>query len=167
MNGARFLERSAVRIVLLDASESVLLLHTRDLSADDFGHAWELPGGGIEPGESFFAAAFREVKEETGIELEESEVARPAWRRDVLYNYRGEVRLQHESIAVARLSLVTPAVSTSLGVAFESEDHFEHRWWRIEEIRASGELFFPRSLPIVLPRLLAGEDIVEPLEKWP
>ena len=41
-------EREAVRLVVLDANESILLLHTRDLSAENFGTAWELPGGGMD-----------------------------------------------------------------------------------------------------------------------
>lgn len=160
-------ERDAVRLVLVDARGSVLLLHTRDLSNSAFGSAWELPGGGIEPGESFIAAARREIKEETGIEIDSAWIAPPTWRRDVLYAYRGEQRLQHESIAVAHLEHVAPAVSTSLRVAFESEDHFEHRWWLPQDIANSCELFFPRSLPVQLPRLLRGEEIIEPLELWP
>lgn len=160
-------ERDAVRLVVLDANESVLLLHTRDLSDATFGSAWELPGGGVEPGESFFAAASRELKEETGLELDPTASLLPTWRRDVAYRYRGEERLQHESIAVVRLPVIAPPIVSTLRVAFESEDHFEHRWWRQQDIMGSRELFFPRSLPELLPRLLAGESIVEPLERWP
>jgi 8-oxo-dGTP pyrophosphatase MutT (NUDIX family) len=160
-------ERSAVRLVVLDAEESVLLLHTRDLSTAGFDSAWELPGGGIEPGESLFAAAARELNEETGLVLGSTCELHPTWRRDVAYEYRGERRLQHESIAVVRLNVVSPPIVTSLRVAFEAEDHFEHRWWRQHEIASSRELFFPRSLPLQLKRVLAGEEIVEPLEVWP
>lgn len=162
-----FVERAAVRLLVLDANESVLLLHTRDLTDDTFGTAWELPGGGVEPGESFFAAAARELREETGLDLIDGSLAAPTWRRDVVYTYRGERRLQHESIAVARLSLVEPSILTSLRVAFEAEDHFEYRWWRQQEIIVSEERFFPRSLPRQLTRLLLGETITESVEVWP
>jgi 8-oxo-dGTP pyrophosphatase MutT (NUDIX family) len=162
-----FCERHAVRLVVLDAEHSILLLHTRDLSNDTFGTAWELPGGGIESGESFAVAAARELEEETGIRISATAVGTPLWRRDVLYTYRGERRLQHESIAIVHLQAEAPAISAGLRVAFESEDHFEHRWWRQQDIASSAELFFPRSLPVQLPRLLSGEAIVEPLEVWP
>lgn len=167
MNSKNRVEREAVRVVLVDAQGSILLLHTTDLSNENFGSAWELPGGGVEPGESFAAAAAREVKEETGIDLDETCIGPPTWRREVSYSYRGEQRLQRESIAVVRLDCVAPAVSTTLRVAFEMEDHFEHRWWSPLHIAMSSELFFPRSLPEQLPRLLQGERIVEPLEVWP
>jgi 8-oxo-dGTP pyrophosphatase MutT (NUDIX family) len=161
------IERNAVRIVLLDAQGAVLLLHTRDLSVQNFGSAWELPGGGVENGESFFAAAHREIREETGLELDETCIAAPRWRRDVLYSYRGERRLQHEIIAVARIADVAPAISTTQRVSFESEDHFGYRWWSPEDIAQSQQLFFPRSLPTQLPRLLRGDEIIEALEVWP
>jgi hypothetical protein len=44
----QLIERTAVRLLVLDANEDVLLLHTRDLSDASFGSAWELPGGGVE-----------------------------------------------------------------------------------------------------------------------
>ena len=120
-------ERNAVRLVLLDARPAALLLHTRDFSDETFDSAWELPGGGIEPGESFLEAAVREIREETGLELEPRSVEDPRWNRDVLYTYRGERRLQHERIAIARLPAIAPHVSTSIRVNPEDEDHFEAR----------------------------------------
>jgi len=62
-------ERTAARLVVLDAAGRVLLLHVQDLSNPQFGTVWELPGGGIEPGETYSQAALRELREETGIEV--------------------------------------------------------------------------------------------------
>ena len=166
MNQAAVVERSAVRLVLLDARQSVLLLHSRDLNDDVPGSAWELPGGGVEPGESFLMTALREVREETGLALEPSRVEQPLWRRDVLYTYRGERRLQHELIAVARLQTVEPVVRTAARIRDQDEDHFEYRWWPVPEINQSAARYFPRSLPTQLPKLLRGEAIVEELEVW-
>jgi 8-oxo-dGTP pyrophosphatase MutT (NUDIX family) len=161
------IERSAVRLIVLDARERVLLLHTRDLSSENFGSAWELPGGGIEPGESLFDAALRELREETGLLLDRAYPLRATWHRDVTYDYRGERRLQHEAIAIVRFDSAVPPIVTTSRVGFEAEDHFEYRWWTQEEIVSSSELFFPRSLPLQLARVLAGEEIVEPHEVWP
>jgi 8-oxo-dGTP pyrophosphatase MutT (NUDIX family) len=47
-----------------DADERVLLIHRHRFIPDTWG--WEIPGGGIEPGETPADAAAREVEEETG-----------------------------------------------------------------------------------------------------
>ena len=49
--------------IIFDEQGGVLLCHRRDMDA------WNLPGGGIEPGELPTEAAVREVKEETGLDV--------------------------------------------------------------------------------------------------
>ncbi|WP_298829141.1 NUDIX hydrolase [uncultured Planococcus sp.] len=53
---------SAAAIVLNDQGEILLIKGPR--------RGWEMPGGQVEEGESLKGAAVREVKEETGIEIE-------------------------------------------------------------------------------------------------
>jgi 8-oxo-dGTP pyrophosphatase MutT (NUDIX family) len=160
-------ERNAVRLVVLDDRDRLLLLHTRDLGNPAFGTAWELPGGGMEPGESYADAAVRELREETGIDIGRDAVEPPAWRRDVSYTYRGARRLQHEIVVTVCLRRAAPAIAGVHGIEFEGDDHFEFKWWNAGEIAASSERFYPRSLPSLLPRFLAGETLDEPFESWP
>jgi hypothetical protein len=40
-------ERTAARLIVIDAADRILLLHVQDLSNPQFGTAWELPGGGM------------------------------------------------------------------------------------------------------------------------
>ena len=52
------------------------------------GHAtrsprWDIPKGGVEPGESFAAAAYRELHEETGLTAPENALGSPP-RRGIL-----------------------------------------------------------------------------------
>ncbi|MFW6690185.1 NUDIX hydrolase [Streptomyces sp. MAR4 CNX-425] len=59
--------KHVVGAVLADSAGRVLLLHR---AADDFlGGLWELPSGGVEPGETLLDALDREVTEETGMTL--------------------------------------------------------------------------------------------------
>ena len=54
-----------VRVIVTDEQKGVLLIrHT-------YVKGWYLPGGGVERGESFFAAARRELQEECGLVAEE------------------------------------------------------------------------------------------------
>lgn len=50
--------------IITDEQEHVLLCHRHDYNI------WDLPGGGLENGESPWAGVIREVKEETGLEVE-------------------------------------------------------------------------------------------------
>jgi 8-oxo-dGTP pyrophosphatase MutT (NUDIX family) len=53
---------------LLDPEDRVLLIHARDPDAPEH-QWWELPGGGVDPGETLTDTAIREVAEETGLVL--------------------------------------------------------------------------------------------------
>lgn len=55
--------RSVSAVVLGDGGRVVLLHRRGDVPL------WSLPGGGVEPGEDWEAAAIREVREETGYEV--------------------------------------------------------------------------------------------------
>jgi 8-oxo-dGTP pyrophosphatase MutT (NUDIX family) len=57
--------RAAASAVVLDPARARVLLQRRS----DNGR-WGLPGGGVEPGETLAAACLREVREETGYEVE-------------------------------------------------------------------------------------------------
>lgn len=159
-------ERRAVRVVLVDSAGSILLLSTRDATNPGFGASWELPGGGVLPGESIAEAAVREIREETGFVLSVSDISRPLWRRVVLYTYRGERRLQHESICVARIPEVAPCIDVTGREAIEREDHLLYRWWQVDELRGSDDRFYPRSLPRHIDALIAGLPVDEPFEMW-
>jgi 8-oxo-dGTP pyrophosphatase MutT (NUDIX family) len=163
----RRVERNAVRVVLLDASNQLLLLQTRDQGNPAFGTSWELPGGGMQPGETYIETAIRELREETGIRVDPACVGEPTWRRDVEYTYRGERRLQHELVTLVRLNDTAPEVEVTQRVDFEMEDHFGHRWWSVDEIAGSDQRFYPSQLPTLLSLFLAGDEITEPLERWP
>jgi 8-oxo-dGTP pyrophosphatase MutT (NUDIX family) len=151
-NDLPLVERSVVRLVVLDSSNRVLLLQTRDLGNPAFGTSWELPGGGMEVGETYAHTAIRELREETGIVISLDSVCKPTWRRDVSYTYRGERRLQHELIAAVHLHRAGPVVEGSQRVDFESEDHFGFWWWEVDDIVRSSERFYPRRLPALLSR---------------
>lgn len=164
--GLRFdLERDAVRVVLADSGGRVLLFHA---VTSDVGPAgwWELPGGGIDAGESYLEAAIREIREETGLALAPDAVGPPTWRRDATWSSRGMRRLQHEVVVLARVPGRCPAIGKDGRTADEHEIYVGDRWWEVADIASSAERFYPGRLPELLPAFLAGEPIDEPFEFW-
>ena len=105
------LERHAVRVVLTDAAGRILLFHAVTPEVGPAGW-WELPGGGIDDGESYLEAAVREVREETGLLLDPATIGPPSWRRDTTWRSRGVRRLQHEVVVSARVPGDRPVIRT-------------------------------------------------------
>jgi len=59
--------QNVVSVALFDG-QRVLLIHR---AKDPYKHAWSLPGGRVEANETLEQAAKRELKEETGIRIEQ------------------------------------------------------------------------------------------------
>lgn len=160
------IERNAVRLVVRDVLGRVLLFRTRELSIPELGYWWELPGGGIDDGETYVDAAVRELREEAGILVSPGQVGEPRWRRTASFRHRGSRRLQHEVVAVVGLDIPGPGIDGSERLSYEVEDYVGFRWSPVADITASAERFYPGQLPRLLPRLLADQTIDEPFELW-
>jgi len=159
-------ERGVVRVVVVDGEGRILLFHTHDITAPDLGEWWELPGGGIDEGETYLKAVLRELREEAGIAASAAQVGPPSWRRTASFRYRRERRLQHEVVVRITLDGPGPAIDEAGRHDYEREDYFEFRWWPIADVVASQARFYPGRLPLLLSRFLAGEEIDEPFELW-
>ena len=159
-------ERDVVRIVVRDNEGRILLFHTHDPTAPEFGEWWELPGGGIDEGESYAETALRELREEAGIAAVAAQVGPPVWRRSASFRYRHGRRLQHEVVVKVQLEGPGRAIDEAGRLDYEREDYFDFRWWPCAEIVASSERFYPGRLPQLITRFLSGKAIDEPFELW-
>lgn len=159
-------ERKAVRVLLLDSDDSVLLLHVRDSSRPRMQPWWELPGGGFEEGETPSDVAIRELAEETGFQLSPAQVSDPVWFRSCTYLHRGRRVLQHELIVVARVDSPAPDLGQHRRTPTETEDIIGSRWWSLSALPASSERFFPGTLAHYVGEVLAGQTVHEEFEVW-
>ena len=137
-------ERKAARLLLISPDEEVLLFrfhHTDDALAGT-SH-WATPGGGLEPAETFHAAAIRELYEETGVLV--GTVAEPAAHRRVSLTLpSGEVVLAVEQYFVVHVEDKT--LSRSQWTSHEKKVMTDHHWWSAQELMDTKEAVWPENL---------------------
>lgn len=108
---------------------------------------WFTPGGGLELGESERAAAVRELAEETGYVLEESELTGPVWRRTALFDFFSRQYIQHEAFFVALLSDAERHVSVATSWTPDEDDVIdETAWLSRADLEAASIEVFPQRL---------------------
>jgi 8-oxo-dGTP pyrophosphatase MutT (NUDIX family) len=148
------LRRRAARVVLLNEAREVLLLSARDPADASKPSWWEIPGGGIDGGESDTDAARRELFEETGIV--EVEIGPCVWTQHSVFDFGGLHFDQHEVVHVAWCANgldVRPARLELL----EAAAFGGHRWWNLDDLMAGAEPVLPVRLREFLPALVEGE----------
>jgi 8-oxo-dGTP pyrophosphatase MutT (NUDIX family) len=152
--------RIGARTFLLDDRDRVLLLHAMDpdLPAN---HWWELPGGGVEEGESLEQTALRELAEETGIQL--AMVGRKIWIRESRFRYREQAHHRVDHVFLARLADATAVVPLKPS-ANERLGMLDRRWFTASDLRDCPDKLVPPELPDLLADTLAGALPAEP--RW-
>ena len=155
--------RLSAKGFVVDEQDRLLLLDCVDPARPDV-RWWELPGGGVEPGEDEVDALVREVLEETGLQVGPDAVGPLVWTQESTFLHRGQRRWARCHGRVVRVSPGTP---TALALTDEETDTIlGQRWWTPAELAATQARFFPRHVPRLLPRVLAGERVDDPFDAW-
>lgn len=146
--------RRAVRVLLIDPDERVLLFQDSDPNIG--ARWWILPGGGIDTGESELDAVVRETAEETGFVLDRDDVRGPLVRRRVVHGFSDVIIDQDEAFYAAR----TPAFDVSVDGHTELEQQTlqQHRWWSRTEVDNATEEIWPVRLPELWDLLVAPQN---------
>ncbi|MGL4174866.1 MAG: NUDIX hydrolase [Dermatophilaceae bacterium] len=136
--------RRAVRVLVLDDLDRVLLFLDSDHGLTPVAHFWDTPGGGVDPGESDLDAVLRELAEETGQQVAAAEVAGPLLERSVIHGYSDKVIDQTEVFfAVHR---PTFEVDSSGYTEEERLCIVETRWWTRADLVSTSDDVWPRDL---------------------
>ncbi len=125
-------------LCVLARDRQCLLLHRR--RSPNAG-MWNGIGGKIEPGEDPFAACIREVHEETGLAITD-----PKLRVLLVITTRDTSELW------IIYAFYAPAPAGDLAASEEGD----LRWVDVDEVLS---LRTPADLPVILPRILHGEDV--------
>lgn len=139
-----WVRRRAVRLLVVDELDRLLLFQDSDLGLDPVARWWMTPGGGVDPGESDVEAAARELSEETGLRVDTAQVQGPIAERLVTHGYSDIVTVQDEPFFVVRCGAFE--VDVSGHTPDEQASITQHRWWGRAELAATGEEIWPAGL---------------------
>jgi 8-oxo-dGTP pyrophosphatase MutT (NUDIX family) len=157
------LRRAAARVVLLDRAGRIFLVNSEDPADHRKPAWWEIPGGGMDPGESSEDACRRELLEETGIT--DIEMGPCIWVQHVEFDFGGLHFDSNERIHVAWCD----------GGEFRPR-HLEYleaaaflgaQWWLLDDLVASEVPVLPTRLREFLPPVVRGELPPEPIDISP
>lgn len=148
--------RQAARLLLLDGDDRVLLVRGHDVDQPERSW-WFTIGGGIDPGESPTAAAVRELAEETGLVVAESDLTGPVLTRSAIFDFQAQHVRQDEVFYLARIA--EPGEVSRAGWTDVERDFMDEiRWWDAVELADADLEVFPHELPQIVIDLLAGWD---------
>ncbi|MDH4146435.1 MAG: NUDIX domain-containing protein [Acidimicrobiia bacterium] len=150
--------RRAARVVALDQEGRIFLINASDPADPTKPAWWEIPGGGIDPGESSAHAVARELWEEGGIR--DARIGPAIWTQHVSFTFAGLHFEQDEVIHIALCDSTTTRPPQGLEL-FEAMAFKGSRWWPIDELLASDEPTLPPRLRELLPDVVDG-DLPDP-----
>ena len=134
--------------IIIDAQRRVLLCHRMDM---DF---WNLPGGGVEHGETPWQAVIREVKEEVGIDVVVSKllgIYKDPPRDDLVFSFActiiaGELKTSVEADGVGYFAFEQIPVNTLADHIFRIRDFlYEPDSMHLKMLPAKDAIYRPNT----------------------
>jgi 8-oxo-dGTP pyrophosphatase MutT (NUDIX family) len=145
--------RLASRVILIDQDKRVLYLKAMEPKTGHF--FWVMPGGGLEPHESFEEAAIREAHEESGCTFS---LGPYIWFRRHKHMWNGKPFDQYERFFVAIVS------DSTYNPPHQDGYISKHKWWSLDELQSSIDDFAPRNIRNIIVPVLHGEYPEKPFD---
>jgi putative (di)nucleoside polyphosphate hydrolase len=142
MSSADLPYRPCVGVMLVNAEGRAFAGKRIDNREGDF---WQMPQGGIDPGEDLHEAAYRELWEETGVTADHAEIVAQT-REELLYDlppellgklWKGKYRGQRQTWILARFT------GRDADIKLDAHDPAEFCDWKWVEPRLLPELIVP------------------------
>jgi ADP-ribose pyrophosphatase YjhB (NUDIX family) len=144
--------RQAARIAILTPDDAVFLFRYDN---EEVGVHWAMPGGGLDPGESYTEGAVREVHEETGWTDLVPGPLLCTWEHD--YTRMGVPVRQFEHVYLTRGPRREP--TGDLAAAHAEDGILRWQWWSPAELDACRDPLWPPRLPDLLAPLRGGSAL--------
>jgi 8-oxo-dGTP pyrophosphatase MutT (NUDIX family) len=138
--------RETARVLLYSPKKSFLLLKTHFDPEVGLPPRWLTPGGGIDAGETAKMAAIRELSEETGLQIVESDIADPVLVTSGRWDWADGKSFHTYTDTIFELQVEEFEPNTSGFTQDEYRDVLEYRWWKLNDLLASNELLGPHQL---------------------
>ncbi|MFC5731359.1 MULTISPECIES: NUDIX hydrolase [Nocardioides] len=133
--------RTVARVLPVNQEGRVLLLLGCDPALPEVRY-WFTVGGAADPGESLAQAGARELREETGIVVDPTDLGEPFGTYEVAFSWDGRDYVNESTLFAVALE-ETPVSFEGLDL-LESQSIFDARWWTPEELEDDGHAVDPR-----------------------
>lgn len=138
--------RETARVLLYSPKNEVLMLKTHFDPEVGLPPRWLIPGGGIDSNETALAAAVRELREETGLEVSGTELGNPVLIASGAWIWADDISFHTYTDTIFEFQIERFELDTSGFTDDELRDVLEYKWWQLEELIESEELIGPHEL---------------------
>lgn len=132
--------------MLVDEDLSIFLLKTHFDPEVGLPPRWLIPGGGIDLGETDLEAAVRELREETGLIVNQTELGEPVLVRSGRWDWADGMSYHTYKDTIFMLNVKNFEPDVSGFTDAELRDILEYRWWNISDLVESTESVAPHGL---------------------